>query len=440
MAEGYKPVRHVREEEFIAEAIKSTRRGVRDVQRPTGTEKARTTERVEEVAVESGQAKSAADAAATAAALAKTTADGRNRIYAQMVEPVTLPELPFVNGDLWYQLDVEGRIAEVRIWNGSTWGPFQLVAGSLLVPGSVGNVLIADGAIDGMTITGALIRTAPSGQRLQLDVSGLSAFDATGNVTSEIRSGSGGMDLSGILRVQDAFNSVPRTVIQKSGVTAEDGSMVGGVRSLRSFIDPGQLYAEYRTAPLAEGGTYGSGRVWAQTYSGRSSLTVEGRPPSVSTPAPNARAILESGDGTASLLLSNGVDTTVILEASNNELYIRQEAVRFEFPVTFQGDTDWASVSTPGATGVCRWRQLNGMIVFEYNLTFSPAIAGGATIIAATLPTAARPSVDAPVHAMAAGLFPAYARVTPSGALQIRNPNTGAAGALFGNGNWPASS
>ena len=44
----YKPVRLVRPEELIAEAVKATRKGLRDVQRPTGTEKARTTEVAQE--------------------------------------------------------------------------------------------------------------------------------------------------------------------------------------------------------------------------------------------------------------------------------------------------------------------------------------------------------------------------------------------------------
>lgn len=40
-------VRHVRDEEIIAQAIRTTRRSVRDAQRPTGTEKARTVDAVE---------------------------------------------------------------------------------------------------------------------------------------------------------------------------------------------------------------------------------------------------------------------------------------------------------------------------------------------------------------------------------------------------------
>ncbi len=61
--------------------------------------------------------------------------------------------------------------------------------------------LIVDGAIDGKTITGATIRTAADGQRLQLDSFGLRSYDATGNVTSTLYASSGGMQMTGTLSV-----------------------------------------------------------------------------------------------------------------------------------------------------------------------------------------------------------------------------------------------
>lgn len=59
--------------------------------------------------------------------------------------------------------------------------------------------LIVDGAIDGKLITGATIRTAASGQRLQLDSFGLRSFDASGNTTSTLFAGTGGLRLTGNL-------------------------------------------------------------------------------------------------------------------------------------------------------------------------------------------------------------------------------------------------
>lgn len=58
---------------------------------------------------------------------------------------------------------------------------------------------IAGGAIDGKTITGATIRTAASGQRVQLDTSGLRAFNSSNVVTGALTASAGGLTLSGVL-------------------------------------------------------------------------------------------------------------------------------------------------------------------------------------------------------------------------------------------------
>lgn len=81
---------------------------------------------------------------------AKTTADGKNRIFAQMYEPA---HSGLRNGDLWYELDSDGHIGSVRVWNGWSFAAYSLVADSLLVPGSVnGSVLIKDGSIEAKNV------------------------------------------------------------------------------------------------------------------------------------------------------------------------------------------------------------------------------------------------------------------------------------------------
>lgn len=90
-----------------------------------------------------------ADAEAEAKA-AKTTADGKNRIFAQMYEPA---HSGLRNGDLWYELDSDGHIGSVNVWNGWSFAAYSLVADSLLVPGSVdGGVLIKDGSIEAKNV------------------------------------------------------------------------------------------------------------------------------------------------------------------------------------------------------------------------------------------------------------------------------------------------
>lgn len=81
---------------------------------------------------------------------AKTTADGKNKVFTQAVEPA---HSGLTNGDLWQELDASGHISSVNIWNGSKFVAYSLVADSLLVPGSVnGSVLIKDGSVEAKNI------------------------------------------------------------------------------------------------------------------------------------------------------------------------------------------------------------------------------------------------------------------------------------------------
>lgn len=218
--------RYERPEEWLPDLAKSMRRGVRDVQRPTGTERALTAETAERADGTAGEAVLAADAAATAALLAKTTADGRNRVFAAGVKPVAPADAPFVAGDLWYATDMLGRFVNVSVWSSvaNDFVEHQMVASSVLVPGSVGNVLIANGAIDGKTITGATIRTAPSGQRMQFDVDGLASYDAGGTQTAVLSAAGSGMAM------RDAGSNLvslsPRFGL--TGSVASDTDRLGG--------------------------------------------------------------------------------------------------------------------------------------------------------------------------------------------------------------------
>lgn len=95
-----------------------------------------------------GEIKDAIEEALQEAIAAGITADGRNRIFARLSVPES-SLAPFVGGDLWYVLDPldTSRFIAVRMWNGSQWKPYQIVADSVLVPGSVGGTLIKDGVV-----------------------------------------------------------------------------------------------------------------------------------------------------------------------------------------------------------------------------------------------------------------------------------------------------
>ena len=81
---------------------------------------------------------------------AKTTADGKNKVFTQPAEPA---HDRLTNGDLWQKLDSSGHISSVNVWNGTKFTAYSLVADSLLVPGSVnGSVLIKDGSIEAKNV------------------------------------------------------------------------------------------------------------------------------------------------------------------------------------------------------------------------------------------------------------------------------------------------
>lgn len=84
------------------------------------------------------------------------TPDGGNHIYASADEP-TAPDGGFQAGDLWYQTNADSQIVAVKVWNGTVWNGYDLVANSLLVAGSVGSTLIADGAVTTSKITAKAI-------------------------------------------------------------------------------------------------------------------------------------------------------------------------------------------------------------------------------------------------------------------------------------------
>ena len=176
-------VRYEREEEFLASAFKRVGGGLRDVQRATGTEKARTM---------------------LAAQEALTSANGKSKVWFSSTPP---PGVDHKVGDTWFDASNSNRINE---WDGDDWVPVKLgenaiedlaitnakianLDGGKIVAGSIDTLQLNAGAIDGMTITGAIIRTAASGARVQMDSGGIKAYDASGNVIATIASGAGGV-------------------------------------------------------------------------------------------------------------------------------------------------------------------------------------------------------------------------------------------------------
>lgn len=102
-----------------------------------------------------------------------------------------------VNGG---ELIVDGAITTTKL-------AANAVTANELAANAVTANSIAAGAIDGKIITGATVRTAASGQRLQLSPTGLQAFNSGGSVTATLSAASGGLRLSGTLIAGDSVNT-----------------------------------------------------------------------------------------------------------------------------------------------------------------------------------------------------------------------------------------
>lgn len=197
--------RYIRDEEIVGVELQKTRDSVKDVQSPTGTEKALTKDVAEQAAAGVVIALEQAEQAIEDAANALTTSNGKNSRRRGQTEPAPPPG-GWVQGDQWVVDNDDGKAVEVRVWDGDEFVPEQILASEILVL-SGGLVRLANGvvtasaiaadAIDGMIITGAVLRTAATGQRFQLDAFGLRAYDSTGTQTALLTPNNGGLSLMG---------------------------------------------------------------------------------------------------------------------------------------------------------------------------------------------------------------------------------------------------
>lgn len=97
------------------------------------------------------EVKAAKDAAATSG---EAAANALKRALGRVTVAETAPDSP-VDGDLWVVTDADKQATGVKVWSGQekVWQDYMLVAGKVLVPGSVGNVQLGDGSVTAPKIT-----------------------------------------------------------------------------------------------------------------------------------------------------------------------------------------------------------------------------------------------------------------------------------------------
>ncbi len=116
----------------------------------------------------------------------------------------------------------------------------QRIAGMSLMRG-IDAALVVDGAIDGKVITGATIRTAATGARVQQDEQGLRAFDSSNRETVRISAADGTLMATGALSSygegKDFFTGVRSSIKATLGNKMAQNSWVG-----YDFLQPGVYF------------------------------------------------------------------------------------------------------------------------------------------------------------------------------------------------------
>jgi len=112
--------------------------------------------------------------------------------------PTTVSHL--VPGDTVTLRNAGSTLAATRMWSSAAWiSPGVIIDGNLVVNGTIGASALTATAIDGKTITGALIRTSSGNARVQLDsaTNTIKGFDSAGTQKFTLDMDTGIMSLTG---------------------------------------------------------------------------------------------------------------------------------------------------------------------------------------------------------------------------------------------------
>ena len=189
----------------------------------------------------------AVDEVKQAAALAQSTADGRNRIWRQRSDPALEADVKPVVGDLWWQtrearletywegtpnnsvsvlVDHSDEIEHMWIWDGSKWNSHALYAQDLLVNGSVVTELLSATALYGKTVKGGVFLT--SNERLVIDNEGLLLKDAGGNATITMLASNGSATFRDVSIIDGSLTTPSLISSDIQGGTVSGATVTGG--------------------------------------------------------------------------------------------------------------------------------------------------------------------------------------------------------------------
>lgn len=189
----------------------------------------------------------AVDEVKQAAALAQSTADGRNRIWRQRSDPALDADVKPVVGDLWWQtreasletywegtpnnsvsvlVDHSDEIEHMWIWDGSKWNSHALYAQDLLVNGSVVTELLSATALYGKTVKGGTFLT--SNERLVINNEGLLLKDSGGNATITMLASNGSATFRDVNIIDGSLTTPSLISSDIQGGTVSGATVTGG--------------------------------------------------------------------------------------------------------------------------------------------------------------------------------------------------------------------
>ena len=189
----------------------------------------------------------AVDEVKQAAALAQSTADGRNRIWRQRSDPALDADVKPVVGDLWWQtreasletywegtpnnsvsvlVDHSDEVEHMWIWDGSKWNSHALYAQDLLVNGSVVTELLSATALYGKTVKGGTFLT--SNERLVINNEGLLLKDSGGNATITMLAANGSATFRDVSIIDGSLTTPSLISSDIQGGTVSGATVTGG--------------------------------------------------------------------------------------------------------------------------------------------------------------------------------------------------------------------
>ena len=216
----------------------------------------------------------AAQVAANTAEVAQNLAESKTSV----TRGAGAPAAPGV-GDVWLRENAAGNVETILSWDGTVWGPLRLAAGEIVVPGTVGAVHIADGAVTAPKVVVSEELWAKIASFAKVTTEMLVAGDATIAGTAVVGDLVGNTLRGGVLSLLDqaqtpstatgsntagAWRYAPDGVM--SGNTTGSVSTVSGypVVTINSGTTPGGFF----TASMQYGEVFGpAAAVGAITYS-----------------------------------------------------------------------------------------------------------------------------------------------------------------------------